>query len=447
MRRNWRWCLQRRWLFAFLATVCSADRTVIACVGDSITYGGGDSKGYSYPFRLQESLGSSSFSVLNFGESGATVSPTVDQYQEKFSDTYEDALESGADVFVIQLGTNDAKTKWWNATTYRASMNAFLDTFVALPQVPKLVLSVPPPYVYYDDSWDDVNANAINAELPTIVPEIAKVRGIPYANNYKAFGGLENFNEDYYWLPYDGIHPNPSGYERIAWEIYQTLRENYFPDITYFAILYAPADSHPCAAPDACAVLPSDLRANFESINGQAKPPADAQTLVRTFVCAHYGEANPAADGTSYAVADPEADTDTHATTVRKSNHGAESGAYVSRAVDPAVLVAYAANLAETVNRFSIFRTHTGTFAQSNHVLALDTGSVVDDRPNEFGAAEARAFEVAVEETMDLPQGTVTVVTPATSNSERRRLLQETTVVFEIVSSIPVIRREPHRVG
>ncbi|KAK7240952.1 pectin acetylesterase [Aureococcus anophagefferens] len=97
-------------------------KKVISCVGDSITYGEEDGAGYlSYPTQLWDKLGRDRFVVKNFGKSGRRRWRRRDAYRTKSSGvTYEAALASEPDVVVLQLGTNDAKVVYWNATRLRA---------------------------------------------------------------------------------------------------------------------------------------------------------------------------------------------------------------------------------------------------------------------------------------------------------------------------------------
>lgn len=61
----------------------------------------------------------SDYTVQNLGVSGATMmhSPQGD-YSYWDRGEWQTALKSEADIVVIQLGTNDAKTYQWNETAY-----------------------------------------------------------------------------------------------------------------------------------------------------------------------------------------------------------------------------------------------------------------------------------------------------------------------------------------
>ena len=108
---------------ALVAGVCegSGAMKVVSCVGDSITYGDGDLDGYlSYPTQLEGMLGPYAWTVHNFGKSGRTAMTTKDAYV--YQSIYEAALASAADIYVIQLGTNDAKLQFWAGWPKGASL-------------------------------------------------------------------------------------------------------------------------------------------------------------------------------------------------------------------------------------------------------------------------------------------------------------------------------------
>lgn len=120
------------------------DKRVIACVGDSITFGACSSweayneeqpdtpetrDQFSYPARLREYLGTSGFKVDNFGMGGATVIYGDGYVKEDEADSsiktaskaywapdastvtralHEGSLKSKANVVIMMFGTNDA---------------------------------------------------------------------------------------------------------------------------------------------------------------------------------------------------------------------------------------------------------------------------------------------------------------------------------------------------
>ena len=98
---------------SLLAGAAWATPVKVACVGDSITYGVGAQKGWSYPAQLQRILGPG-YDVANFGVSGATLLRAGDRpyFKQK---AFAAALAFKPDIVVLMLGTNDTKPKNWTA--------------------------------------------------------------------------------------------------------------------------------------------------------------------------------------------------------------------------------------------------------------------------------------------------------------------------------------------
>lgn len=90
-----------------------AEKTRIACVGNSVTYGYGlaNPGRESYPARFQAMLGDD-YQVGNFGRSGATLLSRGHNPYVK-SEEYRKALEFLPDIVIIHLGLNDTDPRNW----------------------------------------------------------------------------------------------------------------------------------------------------------------------------------------------------------------------------------------------------------------------------------------------------------------------------------------------
>ncbi len=122
---------------------------LVACVGDSITYGWGISnRNYTYPVQLGRILRQfdRKWETQNFGVSGATLLENTNK-PYVVQNAYNQALASEPEVVVIMLGTND---------TARASTStiehdfipdylALIDAFAQLPSQPRIFVCYPPP--------------------------------------------------------------------------------------------------------------------------------------------------------------------------------------------------------------------------------------------------------------------------------------------------------------
>ena len=138
-------------LLAFLSIIfisCQSEIKV-ACVGDSITNGGGKNQSSFYPSQLDVLLGDG-YQVLNCGESGATMQSDGNKPYWNQKDLHNVFVYT-PDVVVIMLGTNDSKTNNWNASSYERDYQLMIDTLNTLASKPQIYLCSPPPA--YSSAW------------------------------------------------------------------------------------------------------------------------------------------------------------------------------------------------------------------------------------------------------------------------------------------------------
>ncbi len=193
----------------FLNTALFAsEKTKIACVGDSITFGATIKKKKDrYPQQLGAML-DDSFEVKNFGKSGATLlfkgnSPYVNTTE------YKEALAFKPDVVIIKLGTNDSKMMNWDKVDdFYPDLNILIDSFVELGAKPYLCTPCPA-----FKEGDTINENRILEIIP-IIERVAKERGLVVIDLHKTLYGKEEM------FP-DKIHPNAEGAKLMA----QTIKE------------------------------------------------------------------------------------------------------------------------------------------------------------------------------------------------------------------------------
>ena len=121
-----------------------ANAKLVACVGDSITYGTGlSNRNYnSYPAQLARILQGfdSEWETRNFGVNGTCVlrkgsMPYITQ------STFHDVLASEPDVVVIQLGVNDSvPNNWRYKDDFIPDFLVLIDAFAQLPTQPKIYI-------------------------------------------------------------------------------------------------------------------------------------------------------------------------------------------------------------------------------------------------------------------------------------------------------------------
>lgn len=177
----------------------------VACVGDSITHGGGVSSKTSYPAQLGTSLGQH-WKVENFGVSGATLMKSGDlPYRNQ--DRYAAALAFKPDVVVIKLGTNDSKEwNWKYKADYVRDYIELITDFQKLESKPVVLIAYPVPA--YSGAWG-ISGGVIEKEIRPLIDAVAKQANVKVIDLFSALSGKQEA------FP-DGIHPNAEGARLIA---------------------------------------------------------------------------------------------------------------------------------------------------------------------------------------------------------------------------------------
>ncbi|KAA6345492.1 Acetylxylan esterase [termite gut metagenome] len=202
-------------LLMFILGACTEEKTRVACVGNSITYGmniqNRDSD--SYPAVLQQLLDSTKYEVRNYGFSGRTLLNKGD-YPYMKEDMYSEALDFQPNIVVIKLGTNDTKPQnWVYQEEYLQDMQAMIDAFRGLSSNPTIYLCYPAKA--YSAGWEISDSIIANGVIPYI-NQIAEVNNLKIIDLYAA---TENMEDNF---P-DGIHPNEEGAKIIAETVYNAL--------------------------------------------------------------------------------------------------------------------------------------------------------------------------------------------------------------------------------
>jgi acyl-CoA thioesterase-1 len=191
----------------FAATV---QAKLVACVGDSITYGSGIANRMvdSYPAQLQRILRQYdlSWEVQNFGVSGATLLSRGDLPYVRQA-AYANAQACNPDIVTIKLGTNDSKPQNWQYKgDFVSDYENMIDTFRALPSRPQVWICKPVPAFYVNFS---IRPDVIRDEVLPLIDQISREKNAPIIDLYTP---LQDFGS----LFPDGIHPNAEGAGLIA---------------------------------------------------------------------------------------------------------------------------------------------------------------------------------------------------------------------------------------
>jgi acyl-CoA thioesterase-1 len=210
----------------------SVQAKLVACIGDSITYGAGipDRANNSYPAQLGRMLQEfdNQWQTINFGVSGATLLRNGDlPYIQQ--NAYTQALAANPDVVVIKLGTNDSKPQNWVYKDEFVSVYLdLIDSFAGLPSNPEIWICKPVPV--FSDGWG-INNPVVQNEIVPLIDQIAQQRDVRIIDLYTALSGRSDL------FP-DGIHPNAEGAEIMARTIlYAIIGIRALPDFNSDAIV------------------------------------------------------------------------------------------------------------------------------------------------------------------------------------------------------------------
>lgn len=200
-------------------------KKLIACVGDSITFGMGIAKpAEKYPEQLQQLLGEA-YCVGRFGHSAKTAGPVAPGYWYKEQPEYTQAIAMKADVYICNLGINDTNHGVWNTAVIERGYDELIRDFCGV-QGAAVVLwgrlcpdfrsyEREPAYPgnvnpAYDFRLDEKDTAEHRPEMEEIIARLAQKHGCPLLDMYTPF-----FEHPELFCR-DGLHPIPAGARRIA---------------------------------------------------------------------------------------------------------------------------------------------------------------------------------------------------------------------------------------
>ena len=140
----------------------------VACLGDSITMGGGTfhPATESYPAQLQALLGAK-WEVTNYGVGGRTLLRKQDPY------SIGAALKAKPDVIVMMLGTNDSRQTTWDAhgADFVGDYTMLLGQLRALDSHPKIWIGLPTPM--FPGRWN-LSEDILTAKTIPAIKQVAE---------------------------------------------------------------------------------------------------------------------------------------------------------------------------------------------------------------------------------------------------------------------------------
>ena len=182
---------------------------LIVCMGDSITAGYGvytDDEMYSA--YLQTLLGDRA-RVEAYGTPGETL--------HEASVYRSPALDAGADMVLLQFGTNDASPALFRPDAFRESAENLLDTHIDALGADNVAFLLPP--CVFPAGGDIASfgmSSETLAQVREILTEICADKGIAVVDLYSVTCDHPE------WFP-DGVHPDADGNRAIAEAIFETL--------------------------------------------------------------------------------------------------------------------------------------------------------------------------------------------------------------------------------
>ena len=209
---------------AVSATNAPAPR-VVACVGDSITWGGGGAN--CYPKLLQAELGEG-WKVLNFGVNSRTARREGKEFDLRPGDldyrktlSYTKSLSCKPDAVILMIGTNDSKPPNWEETgdAFREGYAALVEDYLALDPRPVVVIGISPTVKGGGFTYG-VTEKIVGGGVVPVQRRIAEEKGLPTVDcravldphMATAYSG-------------DGLHPNAEGNALLAAAFAARLRE------------------------------------------------------------------------------------------------------------------------------------------------------------------------------------------------------------------------------
>ncbi len=207
------------------------DKTIVACVGDSITFGARleDPATDSYPAQLQQMLGDQ-YHVVNLGLGGCTLirkgQPTVWNMISQIRDVKPD-------IVVVSLGTNDTcgegtcgdRRCWEFKDEFYPDYLDLIDTLRSLPSDPRVWICTPSPMVLETPGLSLSRHQGLTLRKPRLQAFIVEIQRVAREKKIELIDlntpldhRPELFTEE------DGVHPNRAGYRAIAKLIHAGLK-------------------------------------------------------------------------------------------------------------------------------------------------------------------------------------------------------------------------------
>ena len=161
----------------------------------------------TYPWILQQLLGQG-FEVHNFGRNAMTA---LRGLSVSYVDTwqFQDSLDLKADIYLLMLGTNDARYWGEYGHKYQGDMEWIVNKLRSIPmESPPRIIVAMPPWVKIDGKFGVRNDVLVNGVQPAI--QNLSSLGVQLVNMYDV-----TYNQVDMYIG-DGLHLNKKGYTSLA---------------------------------------------------------------------------------------------------------------------------------------------------------------------------------------------------------------------------------------
>lgn len=208
-------------LLALPFLAMAQEKTKVACIGNSVTYGYGHKNPTetSYPTQLQKMLGED-YEVRNFGHSGATLLSKGHRPYINLPE-YKAALDFAPDIAIIHLGLNDTDPRNWPnfRDEFYDDYTAIIDTLRKTnPEIEIYICRMSPIF-----HWHRRFKSGTRDWYWQIQKEIELI-----GNNRSV--EIIDFSRHLYSRPDlmpDALHPNEQGATILAEQVYSAITDSF----------------------------------------------------------------------------------------------------------------------------------------------------------------------------------------------------------------------------
>ena len=193
--------------------IAHAKVTVVACVGDSNTFGQNLARSQAYPGQMEEILQRSDgqWIVHNFGVSGDTV---LRQGAQPYSTTR--ALAVNPDIVILAFGANATRngSRHLIDEHYVSDYIDLISEFSQLSPVPKMWICLP--LAAQSTRWS-IRPDILENKIVPYIHDVAAITGLPIIDLFSVFKDAPELYQG------DGIHPTNAGSALMAEMVAATI--------------------------------------------------------------------------------------------------------------------------------------------------------------------------------------------------------------------------------